>query len=281
MRIGRLSRMGLLAVALTAIAPETQAFPAIPKESAKALGVTKGKKFDSGLVFVNGKFLPPPYQVERWGTGLRINGQRVSGQVIDWSEFLKTQSGVKVTRTEASAEEPAAEPTAALPTEEGTDELSSTLDDLFDDDPRPRKKARAAPAPVRRAAPKPKATVTYAMDGEFVMNEASKALLGKINAARRDIDQGLRLGGFVFFGDGYARITGDARTAQELLDQMPELLQRCDSAKALLAQARANGLVYMNGALAEDLYRNRIDYRTLQERRAVVRKNRDLKRLLK
>ena len=36
------------------------AFPEIPRESGKALGVTKGRAFSEGLVFVNGKFIRPP-----------------------------------------------------------------------------------------------------------------------------------------------------------------------------------------------------------------------------
>ena len=60
----------------------------IPKASGKALGVTRGRQFDAGLVFINGKFIEPPYVVERWGVGISINGTPAVPQVIDWTEFL-------------------------------------------------------------------------------------------------------------------------------------------------------------------------------------------------
>ena len=98
-------KIGLLAAVAAALfaAGDVSAMPEVPMDSAKALGVTKGKAFRSGLVFINGKYLPPPYVVSRWGTGLRINNKPVTGQIINWTEFLKTQSGVKVSKTEAPA----------------------------------------------------------------------------------------------------------------------------------------------------------------------------------
>ena len=258
------------------------AFQPIPRDSARALGVTRGKAFDGGLVFINGKFLPPPYTVERWGTGLRINGRSVSGQVIDWSEFLKTQSGVKVTRTESAAQTPAAS-AATLPTETEKDELSSSLDDLFDDNPKPKKAKKTASrtsANERKAPARPKVSVSYSLDSDFVPNDASKALVARINASRSEIDRQLRLGGFIFFGDGYARVTGDARTAGEFMEKAPELLQHSENARALAAAVRSAGMAYLTDQICEDLFRNRIDYRILQERRAKVRKDNELRKLL-
>ena len=60
------------------------AFQPIPKESAKALKVTRARPFSAGAVFINGKYVEPPYVVERWGTGIRINKIPVTGQIVDW-----------------------------------------------------------------------------------------------------------------------------------------------------------------------------------------------------
>ena len=87
-----------LAAAVAAAAVAASAMPEIPKESASALGVTRGRPFTSGVVFVDGKYVEPPYVVERWGNGIRINKTSVTGQVIPWNEFLKTQEGVKSRR---------------------------------------------------------------------------------------------------------------------------------------------------------------------------------------
>ena len=91
-----------VALAVAMMATAGLAFEPIPKASARALGVTRGKSFSSGAVFVNGKFLAPPYVVERWGTGIRINQTPVTDQVVEWTEFLKTQRGFKMTKTEVA-----------------------------------------------------------------------------------------------------------------------------------------------------------------------------------
>ena len=256
------------------------AFQPVPKESAKALGVTRGKSFSAGAVFVNGKYVEPPYVIERWGTGIRINSIPVTGQIIDWSEFIKTQSGAKAATTEA-VPAPTAEPTeAAKPVESpapAADVDESSLDDLFDDNPKPKKAAGAA---KRVAKPKPVPTVVYSLEGDFVPNEASKKLVRRINARRTSIDKILRSGGFICFGDAYARVTGDARTLQEMLEKLPELLQHAEDEKDFSSKVRAAHMIYLNEVLCADLYRNRTDYRKLKELRKKIKEDRELDRFM-
>ena len=241
------------------------AFPEIPRESSKALGVTRGNRFSDGLVFVHGKFVAPPYRVERWGTGIRINRVPVTGQVIDWSEFLKTQPGYRPAAPSASVA-PAA-PTSAAPADDYDD---ASLDDLFDDNPPPKKKAPAT-AP---SAPLP------ALAGPFVKNDAAKALVKRVNAARAEIDRTLRAGGFICFGDGYSRVVGDARAAARLLDVLPEIQMKSETAAAFRAAVRAAKLDFLHELVCDDLFRNRIDYRRLLEHREKLRKEREWQKMM-
>lgn len=250
-------------------------FAPIPKESAKALRVMRGKSFSSGAVFINGKYIEPPYVVERWGTGIRINGKQVTGQVVDWNEFLKTQKGVKTVRQEPAVSVPAVSaPPAVI---EDVDE--SSLDDLFDDDPKPKKKAavRKSSAPV---AAKPKPTVSYELEGEFVPTDSTKAMVARINAFRTEIDRTLRSGGFICFGDSYSQVTGDARTLQGLLEKLPECQKNAQDVQDFCEKARAANLVYLHEVLRQDLYRNRTDYRKLQDLRTKLKKNNEMQKVL-
>lgn len=274
----------VILLAACAVVFSAGAFPSVPRASANALGVTKGRAFDGGVVFINGKYLPPPYVVERWGTGLRINGRKVTGQVIDWTEFLKTQSDVSVSRS-APVRSAAPGPVALAP-EPGSndDESGSAFDDLFDGDGEKKPKARkklAGPVVVRKPtvrSDEPK--VSYSLNGDFVPNEASKALVAQINAARTEIDRLLRMGGFVCFGDNYHRVSGDARTAERLLKLLPDMMQRCANEAAFKAAVRGAKLDFLTESLNADLYRNRIDYRQLRERLRQLKGNRDLERAL-
>ena len=279
----------LVAVLFLSLAAVTSfAFQPIPKEGAKALGVTRGKPFSAGMVFINGKYIEPPYVVERWGTGIRINSIPVTGQVVDWNEFLKTQDGVKTVKKESVQTRdpvPVAQPVPAATPAPASD--ASSLDDLFDDDPKPTKTASAprtvaTPSASRQVAASavPRTVTAYALSGAFKPNEASKALLGRINSSRTEIDRILRSGGFVCFGDSYSRVTGDKRTLMALLERLPELEQRSESLDAFRAGVRSAGLVYLNEVLCEDLFRNRIDYRSLKERRERIKSDQKWSQIL-
>lgn len=292
-------RTGQLAVLLLTVALSlaAQAFQPVPRESAKALRVTRGKSFAKGVVFVNGKYLAPPYVVERWGTGLRINKVPVSGQIIDWDEFLKTQDGVKVTKAEP-APVPAATPApaaamASAPAAAEEDSDESSLDDLFDDDPKPKKKksasgrsagskkAASSAAAKSAAETKPKQpSATYELEGEFVANDASKALVARINAARTDIDRLLRKGGFICFGDRYSQVTGDARTLMRLMEKLPELQQNSSDFQSFYSGTRTAHLDYLHETLCADLFANRVDYPQLKQRRTELKKEAELERVL-
>lgn len=258
----------------------------IPKASAKALGVTRGKSFSEGIVYVNGKYIEPPYVVERWGCGIRINGQNVIAEVVPWSEFVKTQPGAKVTKSEApaageEAEEEEEEDDLDDAYEEDDDD--SSLDDLFDDDPKPAKKA-AAKKPAKKAAKKapkkPKATVSYTLTGPFQPNDASKKLVARVNKTRTEINSKLLNGYVIFFGDKYARVTADAHSAELILEKLGDIQNKSKSASELLSSARSAGMVYLTGPVAGDLYRNKIDYIKLQQRREKWKKDRELKKML-
>ena len=281
---------GVVFVVVAMMATALMAFQPIPKASARALGVTRGKLFSKGLVFINGKYLPPPYVVERWGTGIRINSTPVTGQIVDWNEFLKTQPGVKTVTTEpesvavSESAEPEAEAEATSETQpvEAAADVNS-LDDLFEDDSDEndvKKKpaaARSTPKPkvVHKPAPKPRATVSYVLEGDFVPNEETKALVKRINQMRTDVDRTLRSGGFLCFGDKYPNLSGDSRLLKKLLSKLPELQQQATDEAAFVSSAYAANIVYLNETLLRELYKNRIDYLQLKRLRAKLNDNLD------
>ena len=282
---------GVVFVVVAMMATAVMAFQPIPKASARALGVTRGKLFSKGLVFINGKYLPPPYVVERWGTGIRINSTPVTGQIVDWNEFLKTQPGVKTVTTEpesaavsesAESEAEAEATSETQPVEAAAADVNS-LDDLFEDDSDEndvKKKpaaARSTPKPkvVHKPAPKPRATVSYVLEGDFVPNEETKALVKRINQTRTDVDRTLRSGGFLCFGDKYPNLSGDSRLLKKLLSKLPELQQQATDEADFVSSAYAANIVYLNETLLRELYKNRIDYLQLKRLRAKLNDNLD------
>ncbi len=250
----------------------------IPKASAKALGVTKGKPFSSGVAFVDGKYIEPPYVVERWGTGLRINAKPVSGQIIKWDEFLRAAQRAE-RHSDVEKEIPLVAAAAVEP-EKGDEDLvddTSSLDDLFDD--------AEKSEDTQPTKPDPKPSVQSVKTGpirtqSFVPNEVTRLMVSRINAIRTEVDRVLRSGGFVCFGESYDRITGDSRTALKLMEVMPHLLRQSESEADFKAKMRAAKLDYLNPRLCDDLYRNRFDYPKLQKRYGQMKSDAELARLL-
>ena len=55
--------------------------PEVPEAALEALGSTPGTPQNGGFVFVDGRYLPPPYTVTRHGNGIFINRIQVEQPV--------------------------------------------------------------------------------------------------------------------------------------------------------------------------------------------------------
>ncbi|MCR5414903.1 MAG: hypothetical protein K6F50_09310 [Kiritimatiellae bacterium] len=261
-----------LLLSVAGAAPRASAassFQKPPSAALKALKATVGKPFKAGWVFVDGKYIQPPYKVERWGTALRVNGVQISGEIVPWSEFVKTQDGVTVSRNEpetAAAEEETEQPEEDVEDLFGEDGDEMSLDDLFDDEPEEEDQP-AKKKPARRPkAKKPAATVTYSFDGEFTPNEKTRAYIAKINAERTRIDRLLRSGAYICCGSNYAMLTGDAGSAKLLISKLPDIMKHCSDEASFMRAARDARLTYLPAALVRELYRNRFSYPLLEQR---------------
>ena len=260
------------------------AFAPVPEE-AMCLGKTKGKAFSSGMVFVNGRYIPPPYRVERVGNVIFINKRQVTGQIINWREFIKTQEWAEETSSESQSEEPAGDggetenpPAAAAEkksvVEESKTDEESALDDLFADDEDDAEEKKPAPSVQRKVAaekavkkvkPAQAATDSAGKKHKFVMNAKAKNLVDRIRAERTNIDKTLRMGGFICFGDKYSRISGDKPIARLLTQELPKAQKTSANARELESKLRAAGLEFVSYDLCNDFFKNRFDYIKLQK----------------
>ena len=277
----------LLALALAVPVGLVAAPRKVPTAALKALKVTRGKPITTGIVFMDGKYIPPPYVVERYGTAIRINKIQVTGPLIAWDEFLKTQPGAKVVTSTSEI------PGEAAPEEEEEEEEEAAddyIDDddplaaLFDDEPAPAKKASkpAKKAAKRKpAGPRQVTTTKVEFNGTFEMNAASTKLVERINQRRTAIDQRLRNDGFYFFGSTYNGANGDANIAAKMLAALPDAMRSAGSPQELEAACREKGLVFLGEKACRDLYNNRTDYVKLIDRRKKMEEAAQYKSLIK
>ena len=248
--------IGLIGALALAVGAATPQFEEVPAAANKALKAVKGKAIRTGMVFVNGHYVKPPYVLMRSGTAIFVNyNTQITGQVVPWKAFLATQGGAA-----AAAAKPAA-PAPARP--------AQSVDDLFADTP--------PAAPVKTAAP---AAANAAEDVDFTPNEQSKRLLKRINDRRSYLDRRLREGYVIFFGSRYAPVSVAPRMARALLAMLPEAIRDADDGADLLRKLRAKGINYLSREICDELVENRTDSPQIIEHRKEMEKADELNKLL-
>lgn len=267
-------------------------FEKVPRDALVALQEARGKPFTGGAVFVNGKYLPPPYVVSRYGTAITINGHQVTGQIVPWNKFLGARHAA-TTSDAPSAQKPAS------PAEKV--EEASSLDDLFEDD----SAASSAPSPAPSAATataadnsddmdliddlfgdetekpkaKPRAPVAKAArpaapagpPPKYVPSARTKQLLDVIDKQRTAYDRALRMNNFYFFSPRYSNVGGNLRVLGIMSEKLPDALKDATSADDLYSRMRRSGLGFVSPEVCADLFANKRTFLSLYELRSRVR----------
>ena len=281
--------IGLFAVAAEAAVRD---FEEVPSSANKYLKAVKGKPIRTGMVFVNGHYVKPPYILMRSGTALFVNhGTQITGQVVPWKAFLATQGGViaaqQAVAAQAAAQAAVAQPAApkrTTPTP-ARQAVVQDIDDLFDDTPPP-PPPKPSPSPSPSTSPQVASNMAALSDAEaaadasFEPNDHSRALLKRINDQRSYYDRKLREGNVIFFGSRYSPVTVDSRLVRGLLAVLPEAMREADDGAQLFAALRGKGIVYLSREICDDLVENRQDYRQVNEYRKAIEKDHELRKLL-
>lgn len=269
-----LGLVGALAVAAAVAAPQ---FEPVPAGANRALKAVKGKPIRTGMVFVNGHYIKPPYVLMRSGTALFVNfTTQITDQLVPWKTFLATQGGA------AAAPKPAAPASRPAPAPKPKPVMQvntvQDIDDLFAD----------TPAPAPKPAPRPARTMVVVPDepevddnAPFTPNDHSRRLLKRINDQRSYLDLRLREGDVIFFGSRYVTVNVTPRLARDLLAILPEAMRDVNDGTELLGRLRGKGINYLSREICEDLIENRTDYPQLIERRKEMERSDEVNRLLR
>ena len=272
-----------LVAAFRACAAAPDGFPPVPKAALAELKRAVGGSVSKGVVFVNGRYLEPPYKVERSGNAISINSVQVTGPIVEWNEFLRQQQGYRVETVPYPPVRKMVEEEVPFEIEEEVEvEVSDDdVDDLFGDE---EKKPDAAKKNVRKIRKKVKRTEmrkqmvekevpsdrpprkVVRFDGEFRHNFKVRALLAKIDNERALIEKRLREGWILCFGAKYPRAEGDAASARQVLVQLWRVEKESSTLDGFVSAAQSSGLGFLPLGVLNDLFRNRLDYPRLKSR---------------
>lgn len=262
-------------------------FEPCPAQAVVNLKITSPRKpVRSGYVFVNGKYMPPPYRVTRHGTVLKINGTQVTGQIIPWSKFVDVpQSSVPSVKPVSI---PSKTPVKAPP------KKITTVDDLFADDPpeeEMKEKPKSSPQDTSAIdelfgdgpAKAPSAAEVKAeaiANATFVKTPKTVRMVNRMNTYRSDVHRQLLDGDVCFFGSRYSQINVPNQLARKFLDVLPSAIKECPDASSLYTKLRSLGFVFISRQISEELFSNIADSSLIEERRRKERSTEDAQRFI-
>ncbi len=267
--------LGALVVSISAVRAE---LPDVTEAAVAELGTTLGTPQMNGFVFIDGRYIPPPYTVTRKGNGIFINRIQIE-QPAPWprvaaepaaggaavsakksidadGDFEQVGAASEKPKPAAQAAEPAAaEPGVAEPVKPKT---VKSIDDLFDDD------TPAKPAPAAEAVTPP-APVAVALSPEDLKRQ-KEALVANLERLRKGYEQALIQNEFFFFGQRHNRVNGNYGTARTLMGVLPKVLRNAQSPQDLMKGLNEGGVYFIDQGICAALFKFKNTFPLLEER---------------
>ena len=287
--------VGLYLGAVLAAGARAAELAEVSEEALYELGSTYGAPQLHGFVFIEGRYIPPPYTVTRKGNAIFINRIQVE-QPVPWGRGVAPADGAPGTAAAAAPaakksvdadgdfEEvaPAAEaaaPAAPAPAAEpAKPKTVKSIDDLFDDE-EPAAPAAPAPQAVPAAGPAPAPLPAAAAGGGATERSSEEvkrdkeALIAHLDRIRKGYEQSLARGDMFFFGQRHNRVNGNYGTARTLMGVLPKALRNAQSPQDLLQRLNAGGVYFIDLGICAELYRNKMTFPQLEERLAKIEQN--------
>ena len=236
--------------------------PEVPEEALAELGTTLGMPQRAGFVFIEGRYLPPPYTVTRKGNGIFINRIQIQ-QPVPWDAFNGAPGNVtekKAVDADGDFEKVDAPQKTASPGDSTAPQAVKSIDDLFAD-------GEEKPAMPANAAPEPQAPARTAKAlGTEEVKQKKDELRANLERLRKGYEQALAQGEMFFFSQRHNRVNGNYGTARTLMGVLPKALRHAQSPQDLMARLNQGGVYFIDLGMCSALFKNKHTFPLLEER---------------
>jgi len=262
-----MKRIGVLFLGIfTCVSAYTAELSEVTEEAVAELGSLSGVPQMTGFVFIEGRYLPPPYTVSRKGNGLFVNRILVE-QPVAWSSIAPETAGEQNKSVDADVDFEKAETPAEL--SESTKTVKS-IDDLFsDDDEKPASVAAAKGGAAVRTAKgvQPQGRVLTTTGEAKQKTDEIRASLERL---RKGYELALAQGEVFFFSKRSNRVNGNYGTARTLMSVLPKALRNAQSPQDLMMRLKQGGVYFIDLGMCSELFVNKNTFPLLEERLAKI-----------
>lgn len=232
------------------------------------LGVTTGVPQANGFVFIEGRYLAPPYTVTRKGNGLFINRTLVE-RPVPWPPAVTPQVPGTEKRVDGDgAAQPQAEPQNEAP-QIGERKKVLSVDDLFDDEDSDEETVPLAEDEVKRPVAEATAAAGNGLSAEGIARRKAETL-AVLERLRKGYEVALSQGEVFFFSQRHNRVNGTYGTARLLLGVLPAALRYAKSPQDLMSRLYQGGITFIDLTMCAALYGHRNTFPLLEARLARI-----------
>ncbi len=248
--------------------------------SVQDLGRTEGKPITNGFVFIDGRYIPPPYIVTRQGNGIFINDRLVE-QACPWPIPEKPKIAIPttdpimpscITRATSMYDKELinyiGQKIAFLKNAHGEYQMVEMMVQVY----------RGLPCVLdaQRDTDARYITVKWVngqvdhmcliLHGRTPVEWTRESALGRANGIRTDYEDRLGKGDFYFLGTTHGRITGSKGGARSLLPALFSVLKTSKNAQEVQQRLQHAGIFSMDETACKAFFDNRVHSKDLDDR---------------
>jgi len=273
--------------------------PRVAPSAVAALGQAKSAPVREGFLFVNDRYVKPPYTVGYQGNAIVINDMLID-KPLPWPEASGDDApppdfstpaepgGYEApavmndepatAETPMAGNDPATEAPVEAPTAPPVEDGDGFLLFPAENDPQP--VARPKPAvrpvqPVRPAVPQPVLSADPAPVSTTVSDPVAVPSDPKVIDQHRQTmtklvqayHNRLRCGHFIFVGNSHARVTGTYASAKTLVAVLPEALRYSANGNDLMTRLQQANIFFLDSNVCAALHANRVTFLEIDQRR--------------